>query len=62
MTIRNNYLDNLRYWQKITNTDTENLNIIYGGDQYLKTSGGNFKSWRKVGEIRLKMIEIVLDK
>jgi hypothetical protein len=48
MTIQQSFLDNLRFWQKLTQADTDILNVIYGGDSDLKTSNGNFVSWRNI--------------
>ncbi len=48
MTIQQSFLDNLRFWQKLTQADIDILNVIYGGDSDLKTSNGNFVSWRNI--------------
>ena len=48
MTMNDNYFTNLKYWQKLTGEKTENLNVIYGGDTDLKTSSGNFISWKSM--------------
>jgi len=45
MTMQDSYFSNLKYWQKITDEKSENLNIIYGGNTDLKTSKGNYISW-----------------
>lgn len=45
MTMNDSYFTNLKYWQKITDEKSENLNVIYGGDTDLKTSKGNYISW-----------------
>ena len=37
--------------QKLTGEESENLNVIYGGDINLSTSNGNYISWQS-----LKMI------
>jgi predicted AAA+ superfamily ATPase len=41
-----NYFDNLVYWQKLTKEQKNELNVIYGGDEDIKTSIGNYISWR----------------
>lgn len=48
MTMSDNYFTNLKYWQKLTGEKSENLNVIYGGDTDLKTSSGNFISWKSM--------------
>jgi len=45
MTMNDSYFTNLKYWQKITDEKSENLNVIYGGNTDLKTSKGNYISW-----------------
>ncbi len=42
------FFDNLLYWQKLNETPTEFLNVIYGGNENFKTSNGNFISWRNI--------------
>ena len=48
MTMNENYFNNLKYWQKLSGEKPENLNVIYGGDKDLKTSSGNYISWKSV--------------
>jgi hypothetical protein len=48
MTMSESYFSNLKYWQKLTGEDSENLNVIYGGDTDFKTSAGNFISWKNI--------------
>ncbi|MCF8225061.1 MAG: ATP-binding protein [Bacteroidales bacterium] len=48
MTMNENYFTNLKYWQKLSDEKVENLNVIYGGDTSLKTSNGNYISWKKL--------------
>jgi predicted AAA+ superfamily ATPase len=50
MTMNDSYFTNLNYWRKITGEKSENLNIIYGGETNLKTSNGNYISWRSLKE------------
>jgi uncharacterized protein len=48
MTMNDSYFSNLNYWKKITGEKSQNLNIIYGGEANLRTSNGNFISWRGI--------------
>ena len=48
MTMNDNYFTNLKYWQKLSGEKPGNLNVIYGGDTSLRTSSGNFISWKKL--------------
>lgn len=50
-TIQDRFLDNLRYWQKMTGDYDQNLNVIYGGDIDFKTSKDNFNSWRNLNSL-----------
>lgn len=42
--------DNLKYWQKLNNTASNTLNVIYGADENFKTTDGNFVSWRNISK------------
>ena len=53
MTMHDSFFGNLKYWQKISGEESENLNIIYGGETNLKTSNGNFISWRSLQELNI---------
>ena len=46
MTMNESYFTNLRYWQKVSGDESGNTNVIYGGDTSLKTSIGNYISWK----------------
>lgn len=48
MTRQNNYFSNLKYWQKISGSPVDKLNVVYGGDENLKTSYGHYISWKKL--------------
>lgn len=50
MTMNESYFTNLKYWQKLSGEVAANTNVIYGGDTSLKTSKGNYISWRKLHE------------
>lgn len=45
------YFDNLLYWKKLNDNQNMELNVIFGGDEDVKTSYGNFVSWRNVAKI-----------
>ena len=51
-TRNNSFLDNLFYWQKLSGESSENLNVIYGGDEDVKTQSGNFISWRNCHSLK----------
>ncbi|HNT49346.1 MAG TPA: ATP-binding protein [Cyclobacteriaceae bacterium] len=40
------FFSNLLYWQKLSGADSENLNVIYGGTENMRTSTGNYISWK----------------
>lgn len=44
-------LNNLSYWNKLNPTPSNNLNLIYGGDEDFKTTKGNFVSWNKINQL-----------
>ncbi len=47
-----NLLTNLQYWKKLNNLESsDNLNLVYGGNENVKTSNGNFISWRNINEL-----------
>lgn len=49
-----NLLQNLQYWKKLNNIeDSKQLNVIYGGDENVTTSKGNYVSWRNIDEINV---------
>jgi predicted AAA+ superfamily ATPase len=39
------FFSNLIYWQKLSG-QTENLSVIYGGTEDLKTTAGNYIGWK----------------
>ena len=45
MSMNDSYFTKLKYWKKITEEESENLNVIFGGNTDLKTSKGNYISW-----------------
>lgn len=51
MTRNMAFLNNLQYWQKLTNNPSDNSYVVYGGDENVKTSNGNYISWRSLSEI-----------
>ncbi len=48
MTMNDNYFTNLKYWQKLSGEKPGKLNVIYGGDTSLRTSSGNFITWKEL--------------
>jgi len=43
----------LHYWKKLNGfEDNVLLNVIYGGDEDVKTSEGNYISWRNVFSLK----------
>ncbi|NLE34998.1 MAG: ATP-binding protein [Bacteroidales bacterium] len=53
MTMNEYYFTNLKYWQKLTGEKPENMSVIYGGDTNLKTSSGNYISWKKLIDLNI---------
>lgn len=51
-TRNSSFFDSLLYWQKLSSTRYEDMTVIYGGDEDVKTSSGNFISWRNVYSIK----------
>lgn len=51
MTMNENYFTNLKYWKKLTGQKAGDMNVIYGGDTMLKTSSGNYISWKKLNDL-----------
>lgn len=45
-TMSENYFENLEYWYKLAKVSREQIYVVYGGDQSLKTSAGSLVSWR----------------
>lgn len=47
-----NLLTNLQYWKKLNKLEnSNNLNLVYGGNEDVKTSNGNFVSWRNINRL-----------
>lgn len=49
MTRHPDFFEGLTYWQKLTQTPTEQLSIVYAGDKSLNTPHGQLISWRDWG-------------
>jgi predicted AAA+ superfamily ATPase len=47
-TMQDSYFANLTYWKKLTGESSQNLHVVYGGDSDLKTSKGNYTSWKNL--------------
>ncbi|MCC7332814.1 MAG: ATP-binding protein [Flavobacteriales bacterium] len=45
------FFDNLLYWKKLNENQTMELNVIFGGDEDVITSNGNFISWRNIAKL-----------
>jgi len=49
-----NLFQNLHYWKKLNNiTDSNILNVIYGGDENMTTAKGNYLSWRNISNVTI---------
>ena len=51
MTRQENFFSNLRYWQKLTDQESTELTVIYGGEENFATSNGNYVSWRRLESV-----------
>jgi len=51
-TRNNSFFDTLLYWKKLTGADSENFSVIYGGEEDVKTSFGNYISWRNIYDLK----------
>jgi hypothetical protein len=50
-TRNSSYFSNLQYWQQLTDEVADNLTVVYGGDDDLKTQLGNYVGWRNTDAI-----------
>jgi predicted AAA+ superfamily ATPase len=50
-TISSSYFDNLKYWRQLAALPENQGYVVYGGDQSMQTSSGNFVSWRQLERI-----------
>jgi uncharacterized protein len=50
-TISSSYFDNLKYWRQLADLPESQGYVVYGGDQSMQTSAGNFVSWRQLERI-----------
>ncbi len=50
-TRNSSYFSNLQYWQHLSNEAVDNLIVVYGGDDDLKTQLGNYVGWRNTDAI-----------
>lgn len=44
-TMSNSYFDNLRYWLPLASLPEDGGDVVYGGDESVRTSAGAFISW-----------------
>jgi len=49
-TLNDNYFKGLTLFQQISNTDKNNLTVVFGGDADYTTQTGRFVSWKNWGE------------
>ncbi|MGB0885314.1 MAG: ATP-binding protein [Chitinophagales bacterium] len=53
-TRNESFFENLQYWKKLNKLEDNNLlNVIYGGDENIKTSKGNYISWRNIFDLEV---------
>lgn len=45
------FFQNLNYWKKLSGDSPQNMHVIYGGNENLKTSMGNYVSWRNILDV-----------
>ena len=50
-TFNNEFLKNLKYWNKLSGNQPENTHLIYGGDNSFDVNEGKIVSWKKLGQI-----------
>ena len=50
-TMTKSYFTNIKYWGELTNTDKDNLYVVYGGEQSMSTGFGELISWRDLDKI-----------
>ncbi len=53
-TMNNSYFANLQYWRKLAKAPENYGHVVYGGEQTLKTSFGQFTSWRDLETIQVR--------
>ena len=47
-TIQEKLFDTLKYWHSLTETELENLYLIYGGEENHRRNGMNVLSWKNI--------------
>ena len=52
-TMSNSYFTNLQYWRKLAGAPDDYGHVVYGGEQTLKTSYGQFTSWRDLETLEI---------
>jgi hypothetical protein len=50
-TMSASYFDNLRYWRALASMPENQGFVVYGGEQSVQTSAGEFVSWRHLERI-----------
>ena len=46
-----NHFKNINYWRRLTGVDDGGGAVVYGGDNSMRTSNGQFVSWKDLGRI-----------
>ncbi|MDC7242805.1 MAG: ATP-binding protein [Sphaerochaetaceae bacterium] len=49
-TVNEKFFDTLKYWHSLTDTELENLYLIYGGNENYRRNGMNVISWNNIFE------------
>ena len=52
-TMNNSYFTNLQYWRKLSGAPDDSGHVVYGGEQTLKTSYGQFTSSRDLETLQI---------
>ncbi len=52
-TMDNSFFDNLKFWYKITKTQTDSGFVVYGGEKSYQTSMGTYVSWSDLKRINI---------
>lgn len=50
-TKSSSYFSNLKFWQKVSDTEAENVHVVYGGDKSLRLQQGHLWSWQELPEM-----------
>lgn len=50
-TKSSSYFSNLKFWQKVSDTEAEYVHVVYGGDKSLRLQQGHLWSWQELPEM-----------